>query len=90
MSERASTGFPRTCSGDMYPTVPRTTPSPVCRAVSVGAFGRSPSEAGLSVSFASPKSRILAYPSVEIMMFAGLRSLWMIPAACAFASPFAA
>ena len=29
MSERWSTGSPRTCSGDMYPTVPNTAPASV-------------------------------------------------------------
>ena len=28
-SERASSGYPRTCSGDMYPTVPNTVPGVV-------------------------------------------------------------
>jgi hypothetical protein len=37
MSERWSTSWPLTCSGDMYPTVPRTAPAPVA-SITVVAF----------------------------------------------------
>jgi len=88
-SLRRSMGSPRTCSGDMYPAVPRTRPAPVTSA-RVGALAASSSVAVCSVSLASPKSSTFAYPSEETMMFPGLRSRWTIPAACALATPSAA
>ena len=39
------------------------------------------------VNFASPKSRIFAWPRVVTKMFAGLISRWMMPLACAASSP---
>ena len=54
MSDRASTGRPSACSGDMYPTVPATGPA---SAVNVAV---SPPSALVRV--ARPKSRILAGP----------------------------
>ena len=74
MSERWSIVWPRTCSGDMYPTVPRTTPG----SVAVNRLN-SPVPSGDSVSFASPKSRIFARSSVVTKMFAGFKSRWRIP-----------
>ena len=61
MSERWSAGMPRACSGDMYPTVPRTTPAPVT-SVAVAVASSDPAPSGRpagSRSFARPKSRIL-------------------------------
>jgi hypothetical protein len=61
----------------MYPTVPSTVPGLVapeigrCVVLAVGSPG--------SVSFASPKSRIFARPSVVTKMLAGFRSRWTIP-----------
>jgi hypothetical protein len=40
-----------------------------------------------AMSFAKPKSRIFTRPSFVRKMFSGLRSLWMIPWACAAANP---
>ena len=45
MSDRASAGSPRTCSGAMYPTVPRSVPASVAFA-SVGDFVSSPAVSG--------------------------------------------
>ena len=39
-----------------------------------------------SVTFASPKSRILACPRLVTKMFAGLMSRWTMPSACAASS----
>jgi hypothetical protein len=61
-SERASTGSPVACSGDMYAAVPTTIPSAV-RVTS--AFG--------SIDFARPKSSSLAAASVMITL-PGFRS----------------
>ena len=44
---------------------------------------------GLSISFASPKSRILARPSAVTKMLSGFRSRWTMPFACAAARPCA-
>lgn len=38
---------------------------------------------------ARPKSRILGFPSGPILMFAGFKSLWMIPFSCAASTPSA-
>jgi hypothetical protein len=63
-SERASAERPRTCSGDMWPKVPRTTPGSV--AAEVLGSGR--------ISLARPKSRIFRRPSFVMKMFSGFRS----------------
>ena len=96
MSVRRSIGFPAACSGDMYAAVPRMTPSCVpCAAVRVGEFisvgerARSAAEAEpgvASIALASPKSRTLAFPSLEALMFWGLRSRWTIPLSWASSS----
>jgi len=39
-----------------------------------------------SVNLARPKSKILTNPESVTMTFAGLRSRWMMPAACAMLS----
>ncbi len=50
-SDRKSTGSPRTCSGDMYPSVPNTIPASVrARVTSAGSDAATPGSA-------SPKSR---------------------------------
>ena len=60
MSDRASSGRPSACSGDMYATVPSTVPSSVLGgAVMVAASCEA--SAGSS-SFARPKSRSLRRP----------------------------
>ena len=51
-SERASSGFPCACSGDMYAAVPITVPSTVCVS----------SASAVAVSFANPKSSSLMVP----------------------------
>ena len=74
MSVRKSAASPRTCSGDMYPAVPSTVPGIVATAVTAcgcASIG--------SVSFARPKSRIFARPSVVTKMFSGLRSRCTMP-----------
>ncbi len=84
-SERKSTGCPLACSGDMYPAVPMTVPGCVGAATAVGST-EAPCDV-VSVSFASPKSRILTKPSREIIRFSGFKSRWTIPASCALARP---
>ena len=84
MSDRASAGSPLTCSGAMYPTVPRRVPASVAFAI-VGDFVSSP--AATARCFASPKSRIFARPSFVRTTFSGLRSRWTIPLSCAAARP---
>jgi hypothetical protein len=39
-----------------------------------------------SIAFASPKSSTFTVPSSRTLMFAGLRSRWMIPCSCAASS----
>ena len=81
-----STGSARTCSGDMYATVPITH----ARAPSGDdAVGSSLSPASRSTSLARPKSRIFTRPSVVRNRFSGLRSRWTIPFAWAAARPCA-
>ena len=71
---------PRACSGDMYATVPTIAP------VRVAAFISS-----AACSLATPKSSTLSrsVPSWrrQTNRFCGLRSRWMIPAACATCDP---
>ena len=79
MSERASTGSPRVCSGDMYAVVPGTSPG----TVSADAVFRSvPANAEV---FAMPKSSTFAWFERVSMMFCGLMSRWTIPSRCASA-----
>ena len=40
----------------------------------------------VSIAFPNPKSRILAFPSSAILIFAGLRSRWTIPRSWAYSS----
>ena len=87
-SERKSSASPRACSGDMYPTVPSTTPTSV-PAEAVGDCVSSPLSPVGAVSFASPKSRILAVPSFVTITFSGFRSRCTIPVSWALASPSA-
>ena len=86
-SERWSADLPFTCSGDMYPSVPMTTPGSVPAAV--GRFVCWPPAVSFCVSFARPKSRIFTRPSFVRNRFSGFRSLWMIPFSCAAARPLA-
>ncbi len=69
MSERASAGLPRACSGDRYCAVPIT--AAVC-VIEV----ESPS------ARAMPKSMTFTAPVLVSMMFAGFTSRWMIPCRC--------
>lgn len=65
--------LPRTCSGDMYPAVPSTVPG-VVSTRPVGTADPAADNGAGSVSFANPKSRIFARPSVVMKMFSGFRS----------------
>ena len=79
-SDSASAGRPRTWSGDIYATVPRSMPGVVTEVrvdTSAGSVG-----GALSESFARPKSRILTRPLLVMKRFSGLRSRWTIPCAC--------
>ncbi len=62
-SLRPSSGSPRTCSGDMYPVVPFTTPTCVCPR---------PSRA-----LAMPKSSSFTTPSYVTITFFCATSRWM-------------
>ena len=72
ISERTSTSFPSACSGDMYPSVPRTIPAsvlcPVAWVVSASV------KSGTSLSLARPKSSTFTMPVSVTMMFVGLMS----------------
>ena len=68
---RASTGSPRTCSGDMYPTVPATPARLPSERTSVASSLVTVSR---SSCFARPKSSSFARPSVVTNTFSGLRS----------------
>ena len=76
MSDRASSGLPCACSGDMYAAVPSTVPSMVC-VTSADPVDR---------SFARPKSSSLADPVRVTRMLAGFRSRCRIPLLCAASS----
>ena len=73
MSVRASTSWPRACSGDMYAAVPDHDPrfglQHRARRVRAGDLRR-PSGA----SFASPKSSTFTNPSGRSITFSGLMS----------------
>ena len=82
-SLRPSIGRPMTCSGDMYPSFPRTWPSSVrCRCVA---------------HLAMPKSVSFTCPDDVRRMLAGLTSRWTKPSGspsashrrCAYASAWA-
>ena len=55
----------------------------------VGDSERFASDASRPYSFASPKSRILGFPSAVTLMFAGFKSRWMTPFSCAALRPSA-
>ena len=80
-SLRASVAPPRACSGDMYATVPITTPGVVAR------LRVSPLDDSSVRTFAIPKSRILTTLSRVMNTFSGFRSRWTMPRSCAAASP---
>ena len=67
MSARWSVGWPRTCSGDMYPIVPSATPGNVIVAA------RFADPLGW-ITLANPKSRIFTRPSLVTNRLSGLRS----------------
>ena len=78
------------CSGLMYAAVPRMTPAYVACTDSIGEFIAAEAcdpmlDAG-AVALARPKSRTFTVPSARTLMFAGLRSRWMIPCSCAASS----
>ena len=65
MSERASMSSPRTCSGDMYATVPAGELATVCRGAAISTASSTGPEWTVfkecpDSSFARPKSRIFA------------------------------
>ena len=59
-SVRASSSFPRTCSGDMYATVPSALPGLVRCSSGPDGRGAQGNAFRLEETFASPKSRIFA------------------------------
>ena len=74
MSVRGSIGAPVTCSGDMYPAVPRT-PEVLSSVVS----SSGPAPGSLSRSLARPKSSSFTRPSRVTNAFSGFTSRWTIP-----------
>ena len=78
MSVRASAGFPSSCSGAMYCSVPRIVPRPVSEGLAFAAalILTTPPTAGRS--FASPKSRSFV-PTVVSMTLPGFKSRCVIP-----------
>ncbi len=87
MSLRASTFPPVACSGDMYPAVPATTPGWLSASGALAVVSESPgSSVSSATRFARPKSSTLTTPSRVTITFAGLRSRWTMPRACAAAS----
>jgi hypothetical protein len=87
MSERASTGLPCACSGDMYAAVPTMTPSSVVAWI-VRVAPSAPASSG-AVSLARPKSRTLTTPFAPSMMLPGLTSRWTMPNVFAAANALA-
>jgi hypothetical protein len=81
MSVCLSTAFPFACSGLMYAAVPRMTSQPVIIAgeVIVGGMERFAAVESPLSAFACPKSSTFIVPSAVSLMFAGLRSRWMMP-----------
>src|SRR6185295_8862052 len=73
MSLRASAFSPRTCSGERYAGVPTGTPVAVSWVC--------------SMARAIPKSPIFSDPLRDTITLSGLRSRWMTPLPCAYASP---
>ncbi len=76
-SERASSSLARTCSGDIYATVPIMVPGLVRWSESTVCVLRDAillEELPARLTFASPKSRILAWPRLVTKMLAGLMS----------------
>ncbi len=89
ISARLSTALPRACSGAMYAAVPRITPAVSRRQENVGEFMRADrltAIASASIAFARPKSSTFTAPSRRTLIFAGLRSRWMMPCSCAASS----
>ena len=62
------------------------TPALVASRVNVGEWERSVAGLSSAKAFARPKSRTLVFPSGVTLMFAGFKSRWMTPAACAASS----
>ena len=77
MSVRASTSWPRACSGDMYAAVPTTIPASVFNTVRV--VSAPASSGAVGASLASPKSSTFTKPSGRSMTFSGLMSRWTMP-----------
>src|SRR5438552_18826623 len=74
MSERWSTFFPRTCSGDMYSTVPITVPDSVPRAT----VGSEPEEFFASVILARWNSKIITRPWLVRNKISGFWTLLLL------------
>ena len=82
-SVRASSFSPRTCSGDMYATVPSAVPGLVrfTSASIVSPPMATASFAPAGISFARPKSSTFAWPRSVMKIFAGLMSRCTMPLA---------
>src|SRR5712692_7777916 len=75
-SVRPSSSLPRTCSGDIYATVPSAVPGLVRlnAAASARVWESALTDLSPAAILANPKSRIFACPRLETKMFAGLIS----------------
>ena len=73
--------------GDMYAAVPRITPASVWRESAPSATARSGDPVPARITaLARPKSKTFTVPSGRSLIFAGLRSRWMMPCSCAASS----
>ena len=79
-SVRGSTGSPRTCSGAIYGTVPMTWPG---IDIPASVTSSPDSDPAALASVARPKSSTLMRLSVVSTTFAGFKSRWVMPCACA-------
>ena len=86
-SVRASSFLARTCSGDMYATVPSAKPGLVrWDSTSMVVAFASALAPCFTESLANPKSRIFACPRLVMKVLAGLMSRWTMPSAWAASS----
>lgn len=87
-SVRPSNFSPRTCSGDMYATVPSAVPGLVrfASASIVSPPMLTASLVSAGISFARPKSSTFAWPRSVMKIFAGLMSRCTMPPVCAASS----
>ncbi len=86
MSARWSTSLPKACSGAMKPGVPRIAPAAVSSVAPAWPLVRASPRSVTLAPEVPPECVSLGRGSAR-RMFPGLMSLWMMPAAQAWASP---